>query len=419
MGSYADLGLDSSAPYLGRLVESIAESIGCRTTKQMSCLRCLLANLLRNFDSHVRIRRGKVSHGPLRYNPYGIGYGPLRTVLTALANAGWIVQEIGVSAKRAEDRSTTKIYATRILLTTAEAYGWNKWSSSWNFRSDVVRLKDRSKVLVDYQDNEYTRTVRKHIEEFNDLVARCEIDCESGPVTDWRMRRTYLNGSFQQGGRMWGPWCDLSKAQRTYLTVNDEELEEIDYRAAHLNALYRYETGTWYPYLDDPYDVHVNGVIVPREFTKALATRAQSMSSTSSLGRSFLGDYRQDPRFVELNVRPVDIWNAFRAKHPTIVGHYLKGPEHGLWIQYLEAEMVFALVVSLTQKGILCLPVYDAVYVQSRHKQLALDLASDCATWSPPTHALSAAAPQHIDKSSICDGVPAGVISTHDIVVGF
>lgn len=371
MSRYIDLGLDTEEPFLSVLVDTVSGGIGCHTKKQKSCLRCLLANLLHCPTLPIGVKRAKCSHGPIRYNPHGVGYGPLRRVLDGLAAANWIAQEVGVAAKCVENRATTTIQGTEQLLQEAARCGWVHFSVEWVRRDEVVRLKDDQSNLIDYKDNDFTERVRSHLNAFNALLAETDICVGFDPVGGDRARRTFLRGSFEKGGRLWGPWCQLGKAQRNELCIDGESTVELDYTAAHVNALYQFETSRWYPFADDPYDVTVGTVTIPREITKALIIRAPNVTGLSSLGRIFLNEFRDDAIFRALQVRPADIMNAFLCKHPAIARHYLQGDDHGLWVQFLESEMLFAVVVELTKMRIPSLPVYDAVYVPESNAELA------------------------------------------------
>ena len=65
------------------------------------------------------------------------------------------------------------------------------------------------------------------------------------------------------------------------------------------------------------------------------------------------------------------------SKHYLVKDYYLRGKQYGDMIQCWEADLVFEVVKELTDRGVVCLTVYDSFIVQSKHKKLVEDLIRD------------------------------------------
>jgi hypothetical protein len=63
-------------------------------------------------------------------------------------------------------------------------------------------------------------------------------------------------------------------------------------------------------------------------------------------------------------------------KHYQVKDYYLRGKQYGDMISGWEADLVFEVVMELTNRGVACLTVYDSFIVQSQYKELVEDLVS-------------------------------------------
>ncbi|MDG1948113.1 MAG: hypothetical protein P8I49_00460, partial [SAR86 cluster bacterium] len=110
---------------------------------------------------------------------------------------------------------------------------------------------------------------------------------------------------------------------------------ELDRSASKLNAMYQVITGAPYPRTDNPYQVEVDGVAVPKHITKNFSSFMQGSKSPKSAAHSVLNHYKRkalevkNPKdkdiekyteYVEFkkSIKPTDIAQAFLDKHPKI-----------------------------------------------------------------------------------------------------
>jgi len=65
------------------------------------------------------------------------------------------------------------------------------------------------------------------------------------------------------------------------------------------------------------------------------------------------------------------------SKHHLVRDYYLRGKQYGDMISGWEADLVFEVVMELTNRGVACLTVYDSFIVQSKYEDLVKDLVKN------------------------------------------
>ena len=143
----------------------------------------------------------------------------------------------------------------------------------------------------------------------------------------------------------------------------------------------------------DPYNLSIDGRLIPRHIVKQASTIMLSTSSikaaTSALMNHYaprLDEWQDDKRSKEKKekakeyvdtvsvTKPSVIMKAFLQKHIYIKEYYLKGKKMGDYVACMESDRVFEILRQLTEKGIPTLTVYDAFIVQKQYKDTVLKL---------------------------------------------
>ena len=379
--------------------EVYGKHIGLRQLRQRNALRILLCNLFYSQGDKVRVSRAKKSLGPLRYNPLNIGYRSIISALDALIREEVIIYELGYKdLLTGEGKISTMIIAEKLRRWFKDV-GWN-YQTVEHLEHEVVVMRNRSltKDTIDYVDGPHSNWLRKKLREYNNLLNECEIvvvgkdDLIQEEYPDLCLQRKFVSYGIHDpfdgdllafGGRMYGPWCNLSSHQRANIEIDGEKTVEVDLVASHINVMYRRETGR--PYQGgDPYELCVDGVHIPRHIVKRMATRMQFTKSVQSTTAALEKWYSQkdipdsrnkkeikeaeDYISLKMVIKPSKIVRAYLAKHIEIRGYYLYGKEHGYYIQQLESSFVFEIVQQLTAAKIAVLTVYDSFIVQTKYK---------------------------------------------------
>ena len=355
--------LDVTAPYAIETVQAIGQNVGLKRKEQYRALRCLLANLYIHRGRSIGVPRSRNTMLPARYNPLRVGAASLVTALDGLATNGFVDQKIGSASVDPALRSLTTVTATKRLLTVFQDNDWAIDACSRR-RPEIIRLKDADHKLTDYVDSPFTVAAREYLQDYCSLLDRTALCLDSpSQYKDFdqpRLRRTFLNNSFWQGGRIYGPWCQESSTERAYIRIEQKPTVEIDYPASHVNVLYLLETGARLPEGEDPYEIVLNGLSVDRATVK----KSVSIALNSYSSRGFANSVAKN---VGSGLRPSTILSAFLDKHPAIAHHYLRGPEHGNLIQFYESEILMNVIRYFTTRSIPILTIYDSVCISEEH----------------------------------------------------
>lgn len=394
--------MDSNEQHIADSIQELSNQLKLKRIEQRNALKILLLNLFVFPSEKIRTPRAKKSLGAERYNPLKIGYGALRTVLDALDEHALVIQEIGVKDIESGTSKMTTILATKVLREWFARHQWNNKDILFVEKELVVfRVNNISKDLLDYVDGKSTNRLREELRKYNKLLNSSEIllTAQNNEIerefSDLSLTRIFINHDihssgnvnlFTFGGRMYAPWCSLSSEQRKRIKINDEKTVEIDIEASHINAMYKALTGKPYEF-GDPYELKVSGISIPRHIVKTAGAMMQFTSSVRStisamqreyfpLENEFFKDKRSKKeikRAEEYNqikkiVKPSEIVKAYLDKHKEIAWYYQKEKIMGHHIQYWESEIVFDIVIELTNAQIPVLTVYDSFIVQEQHK---------------------------------------------------
>ena len=393
----------SDKPHINDSIRQTGKLIGLVRREQYTTLGVLLFNLfVLHSGCPLRVYRARKSLGSKRYNPSGIGYSSINTVLDKLIKYELINHEIGYKNLNTGEGKTTAITTTHKLQEMFIKDSWTRQDINW-INSETVKLrKPSTKVnnktkkgeLVDYIDGGYTTWLRGEMEKYNELLSKTFINVGDEYFDDFHISRIFIdygmhnsNGEtlFSFGGRMHAPWCDLSSEYRKGIHINDEETVEIDYQAAHVNALYKFQMG--HSYNKDPYHLIINEHTIPRHIVKRSAVIMTNTTSYRSAVTALENQYKSESDELKIDeytavkrewiIKPSDIMRAYLKKHKDIAFFYLKGKLMGSRIQFIESEMLFEVVQKLTHMQIPVLTVYDSFIIQKHYAPLVKKLMKE------------------------------------------
>jgi len=395
-----DLFLDVNMPHLEEFSEKLGKDIGLRDKRQISGLRLLLCNMYIQGQRQVMVSRRKLSLGGKRYNPLGVGYRSIISSLDALESSGYIIQQIGSH----KEKLRTTMTPTDKLMQWFDDAGWSDNGIDKRVGAYVTlrraKKNDGKSAYIDYEDTEYSKWLSREIKRYDQLLNSSRIVLINDYGTEGRVfkkftvqrkfirhKTSFKNMEFAFGGRMPGPWINLSSELRKNITINGEPTIELDRDASHLNAMYQVVTGTPYPYDDDPYRIVVDGRQVPRHIAKNFSSFMQGSKSPRGTAQSVINHYKyralevKNPKekdikkheeYVEFKkrVKPTDIAKAILQKHSKVAKYYNRGKAFGDSISCWESDIVFEVVMELTNRGIPCITIYDSFIVPLQYKDL-------------------------------------------------
>ena len=395
-----NLLLDTNSPKLRAIIKDLQKGFKLKQNTSFNALKSVLCNLYKAKDREVMTKRKRESLGGQITNPLRIGYDARNTAVDRLIEAGYINQELG---DKLEGKMTT-IVATEKLKT------WfvdNEWSDDKIDKATTsfvtvrkASKKGEGKQLLDFKETKYSLWLKDKMKEYNELLSNQKIevviDGKTHSYEDFHLVRPFIKHNIQEleelenkdfifGGRIYGPWAYPSSEVRKTITINGEETIELDRDASHLNTMYQVITGSPYQGEDDAYKIFIGRTEIPRFIVKKYAAFMQgSKPGYSSTSKSVTNDFKKkaekkDAKQKDIDnyelfeewkkdFRPSQIIDAYLAKHPKISKYYRRGKAWGDFISCWESDIVFEILVDLTDREIPALSIYDSVIVQKKHQ---------------------------------------------------
>lgn len=289
--------------------------------------------------------------------------------------------------------------------------------------NDIVELKDSSKEkrLMEYRPNEISLTTKNFLRAYNNFISDFDIKiplnkinpskypllryypdnttatnpqttyttsittpligfCEINFVIYKELRciikRVFNNGVFTNGGRFYeAEYQFLSEEERSWITIDNEPVVEIDYKTFHPRILYHKEQ------IDIKGDLY-QMVNPEKELRPAIKKMMNIMINANNDRQSvivFKKELLDDEKGVEIQTailkHRVDEWDLtkmIRKAHKPI-GKYFRS-KIGVKIQYEDSELARSILTHFMKKGIACLCVHDSFLVQEKYKDELFEL---------------------------------------------
>lgn len=216
---------------------------------------------------------------------------------------------------------------------------------------------------LEYADTDQTRRLRRELRSINDWLAKADIAfdeaCSDSAVDDRRreLRRIFNSGRFDAGGRLFGGfWQDLKKDQRARgLSIDGQPVVTLDYRQMGPRMLYGLAG------LEPPADCYA----VPR-YELYRAGWKKLFGALTHAGPE-LARFPQGTRnLFPTHLRVQGAIGALLDYHSPVADRFRPGA--GLALMYTESQIMVDMLQSAQAKGIVALPIHDAVIVAHHHR---------------------------------------------------
>lgn len=301
-----------------------------------------------------------------RYRRTIYGYTSVLGAIDFLDSEGWIVhhrQEPG-----SQNRRQSSFRASPKLMAIDRAI-----APSFSTVETIV-LRDRAdKKRVEYSDTGETRRMRRHLEELNESISSVEIahpdlgsirigsptkigGANPGPARQSLSR--VFNGGFDRGGRFYGGfWMGMKSAERKRLTIDGQNVTELDYKGIHPRLLYAEAGAT----LDgDPYDIPG----YPRKLVKLAFNimvnardRSGALKATLRKARELTKD-DAIPEGYCTSLTISALLGAIEERHQSIAHAFCS--DSGVRLQRIDSGIAERVMLDLVRKGIVSLPIHDS-----------------------------------------------------------
>ena len=339
-----------------------------------------------------------------RYNPNKISARPLRFLADSLIKHGWVgTSQWFYDENNKENRWCSRMRPSKKLI---QAFKKFKITPKCIYRKpmEYIRLKDSKKRLEEYENTPVTNLMRNRLSAYNSLIFQTNIrlkrskkineylELKPTNFNDTEYYRVFNGGSFELGGRFYGPWwVTLSKDARGNITLNGEKTIELDYSSIGIHLLYSQENLNYYDLNGNNSDPYTLKGIDPeeREVNKKIITFALNMSPEDR-HRKFVYTVRKkikktnDERSI-LGIKkllkvptPREVHKRLRIfkKENVPIEHYLF-TSVGTRLQFKDSCIAESVIERMVSMRIPILVVHDSFIVQYRNRELLRGLMND------------------------------------------
>jgi len=311
-------------------------------------------------------------------------FGSLMSLPAVLWAVGTLEHACLIEHRKTRPSPTARFRST--IRATPELIGRSRITSVSQLRRNIweaIRLKDSSKRLQTYTDNQNVRAWRRDVEAQNEALDALQITLAApgwwldacGIWTDGARalnpaRNQYhrvFNADWENGGRWYGPaWQGLPSAARARLRINSEPVVELDYPHLH-PTLMTAEAGCT---LDDRDPYEIDGMprhVVKRAFNTLLNADNKN-KAIGSLRDKLIGDgfgtYRKAVALVAV----------VEQRHPAFADFW--GTGKGLRLQAVDAAICARVQKKMRELGQPVLSIHDS-FIAPISQKAALEAAMD------------------------------------------
>ena len=326
-----------------------------------------------------------------RYNSLHISSKTIE-VVNRLAEVGLIDGKEGFYDRARRTGMLTRIWPTATLVKLFKASALDANNVGTTADQEVIVLRDVSRALVDYEDNDQTNAMRAIVQEYNALLSRTLIDIRQldDPWIDLKngsklligrhrqkVNRVFNRSSFDHGGRFYGPWWQACpKAWRREIFINDAPTIEQDYSSLHIALLYSTKGINYFEtYEGDAYQVatpdFLESAVQTRKYAKLLLLMAINSKGDSETFAAFRSNRNEssDPLASSLtNAQLAIILNALREKHPLIADDL--ATDAGIKLMNLDSKITEHVIRRFTALNIPVLTIHDSYIVNFGNDEL-------------------------------------------------
>jgi hypothetical protein len=237
----------------------------------------------------------------------------------------------------------------------------------------AVKEKNKTKGgLVEYEDTFETNNLRDEIREINSWLQSATITADHDSINSFetRLRRIFNNNDINHGGRLYGGfWQYMTSTDRLgHILIDEESVIELDYGQMSLMILYgmlgeRPEEG-------DLYDLSAYGI--SNEYRKGIKKCIQAIINSPKIPSKVpKGTRKLLPAMCSMS----EILSAVQLKHSLI--YSLMTSDIGMELFRKESDILVDVLLTLKGKGIVALPIHDAVIVKEEDKQETIIVMKD------------------------------------------
>jgi hypothetical protein len=223
---------------------------------------------------------------------------------------------------------------------------------------------------IDYKDDPTTHHFRRELRTINEWLGQADIAFDATAfekpvdVQARQLRRQFTLGRFDRGGRLFGGfWINLPKPARLQgIRIDGEQVAGLDYSA--LNPRLAYHIAEADPPTGDAYTL--SGLEHCRDGVKKVFNTMLFKYPVKQLPK---GARALFPRAVNCSA----VTEAILQRHPKLE-KVLSDPDTGHRLQFMESEIMMAVLRQCRESNIIALPVFDCVVVKASAEETVKEI---------------------------------------------
>lgn len=173
--------------------------------------------------------------------------------------------------------------------------------------------------------------------------------------------RVFNNGSFDQGGRLYGGWwINAPKRFRPRIKINGRPTVELDYAGCHINMLYHERDRECD---GDPYELpaiveyEAQLGLEPGTYRHCVKQYTQALINCRKRGRPSDIELEEGTEFPP-DFRPIVIARMIQARHKPIADAFRSNA--GLRLQRIDSDIAMKVITTSKKEGWVALPIHDS-----------------------------------------------------------
>lgn len=366
---------------VGSKVSSVTRSWGYRDTATLNCIVC---NLLSCMPKSSKLVYSRDTHKKSDNNK-GITVGRVKKCVDWLEKEGYIINHIGRSAKKVEDRVPSYMEHTERLKAIWAEKQQLQAAIDYIEQMEGVELRDKNKNITDYRGN-------KAIAHMNDVVRRLNKVNEKAVVVDGngdRMTNIYcriFNETFDFGGRFYRADILAIKNKqndgRLDIKINGDSVVEVDFSNLHFriaSALEELNTD------DLPLDVY-SGMIpdetnkYDRAIVKVAVNIMFNCKNEEDAQKAIQLEINKLSKVPDNNYSlgvAKSVMSLIKCEYPDFAHMFCNNDSFGRVLQNHDSNLASDILEVFIEKEIPCLPVHDSFVVQKQYLDLLCDTMGD------------------------------------------
>jgi hypothetical protein len=253
----------------------------------------------------------------------------------------------------------------------------------------TILLRNEEKELIEYDDTQKTRSMRRVVQELNEVNASYTFIDSEGALLDNSQIVRIFNGSFASGGRFYrhdiltlpnsilddnGQKVRLEPGKtRLGVTIDGENVAEVDFVCLHPTLLYdlcRLER----PWLSDLYSYLGAGTEDERNALKV----AVNVLLNARTKRAAICAIENDLPKHGLKWNATEVVRGIEEKLLGIKGRFCNNVSTGLWLQNVESDIMSRVVSNFVAANAPLLPVHDSAIVREKDVDKLVQMMGEC-----------------------------------------